>query len=204
MKRALDIVGSVSGLIVLSPLFLLIAVMIKITSRGPIFFIQERVGYRQKRFKCWKFRTMRTDVDSKLHEQHISKLTESGGPMKKIEKDPRVTPIIGTLLRKMSLDELPQLINVLLGDMSLVGPRPCLPYEVKNYNSLQMKRFNALPGITGLWQVSGKNRTTFEEMAGLDVKYVERCSIGTDLNILFRTVPVVVKESLKRKEGIYA
>jgi len=203
IKRTLDVVGSVSGLIILSPLFFLLAVMIKITSRGPIFFIQKRIGLKQKPFWCWKFRTMIDNASSKLHEQHIAQLTKSGSPMSKLNKDPRVISIIGPLLRKTSLDELPQLINVLLGNMSLVGPRPCLPYEVKNYDPPHMRRFDVLPGMTGLWQISGKNETAFSEMVGLDVTYVECCSLSTDIQILLRTVPTVIRESF-RKKGIYA
>jgi len=197
-KRGLDIIGAVCGLIVLSPLFLLLAVVIKLISRGPVLFKQQRVGYKKQPFICFKFRTMKSDVDSKLHEQHIKQLIAGGGPMNKIQKDPRVIPIVGHFMRKTSLDELPQLINVLFGNMSLVGPRPCLSYEVEMYSGPLMRRFDVLPGMTGLWQVSGKNKTTLDKMAGLDVIYVERCCFMTDIQILLKTLPVVVYQSLTK------
>jgi len=195
VKRGLDIIGAVSGLIILSPLFLLLIIMIKLTSSGPVLFKQQRVGYKRQPFVCFKFRTMQNDADPKVHEQHIKKLISGGGPMNKLERDPRVIPAIGPFMRKTSLDELPQLINVLFGDMSLVGPRPCMSYEMKMYNGSLVRRFDVLPGMTGLWQVSGKNKTTLDKMAELDVEYVDQCSFLTDIGILLKTFPAVISQS---------
>ena len=177
-KRAMDIVGSLLGLFFFSPLFLLIAVVIKVVSRGPIFFSQERMGHGGKRFNCWKFRTMKVDADTSVHEEYvrdlIKKEASNGGekPMVKLDAsdDSRIIPF-GRLLRIAGLDELPQLINVLRGEMSLVGPRPCIAYEAQEYLSWHRQRFDAVPGLTGLWQVSGKNKTTFTEMMRLDIAY---------------------------------
>jgi len=162
-KRAFDMVCSSTGLIVLSPLLMLVAIMIKIVSPGPAFFVQERVGYLGKHFGLLKFRTMKADTDTSVHEDYIRELMKTGESMKKLEHDPRIIPC-GNLLRKTGLDELPQLINVVRGQMSLVGPRPCLPVEFEEYLQWHKRRFYTAPGITGLWQVSGKNRLTFKEM----------------------------------------
>ncbi len=160
-KRVLDILGALAGLFLLSPLFLLVAVFIKAVSPGPVFFRQKRVGYLGKTFTLWKFRTMNADNDTRTHQQHVSNLIQSDDPMKKLDekRDPRIIPL-GNVLRRSCVDELPQLINVLRGDMSLVGPRPCLPYEAREYHLWQKRRFDTIPGMTGLWQVNGKNRTS--------------------------------------------
>ena len=198
-KRGIDIVGALAGLVVFSPLFLLIAVVIKIVSPGPVFFKQARVGRGGKLFMCWKFRTMHVRADPSAHQQHVRNLIRgdtngvTGKPMIKLDsgRDPRLIPL-SPILRQSCLDELPQLINVLRGDMSLVGPRPCLPYEAQEYRLWQTTRFDVTPGLTGLWQVSGKNRTTFTEMIRLDIAYVEQQSLWLDIRILLKTLPVII------------
>lgn len=189
-KRAFDMVCSSTGLIVLSPLLMLVAIMIKIVSPGPVFFVQERVGYLGKHFGLLKFRTMKADTDTSVHEDYIRELMKTGESMKKLEHDPRIISC-GNLLRKTGLDELPQLINVVRGQMSLVGPRPCLPVEFEGYLQWHKRRFYTAPGITGLWQVSGKNRLTFKEMIRRDITYEQKRSLGLDLKILFKTFPAV-------------
>jgi lipopolysaccharide/colanic/teichoic acid biosynthesis glycosyltransferase len=191
-KRIVDIIVSISLFLTLLPLFLLIAAFIKIVSPGPVFFKQLRVGYRGKLFTCWKFRTMRADADHSVHKDHLNKLMGSNDPMTKLDHraDPRIIPF-GNLLRQAGLDELPQLFNVIRGEMSLIGPRPCLPYEADGYTLWQTGRFDTLPGITGLWQVSGKNRTTFTEMMRLDVRYAKTMSFGLDIKIFLMTFPAV-------------
>ena len=194
-KRTMDIVFSGAGIIVALPLFLLIAGIIKITSPGPALLRQERIGRFGKPFLFWKFRTMRSDADASSHEAHLRNLIATNTPMVKLDakSDPRVFPF-GRILRSTCLDELPQLINVLRGDMSLVGPRPCMAYEFQQYQDWQKRRFDAMPGITGLWQVSGKNKTTFTEMIGLDIAYVERVSFMEDLRIIFKTIPAILSD----------
>jgi len=189
-KRAFDIICSSTGLIVLSPLLMLVAVMIKIVSPGPIFFVQERVGYLGKHFGLLKFRTMKADTDTSVHEDYVRELMRTGESMKKLEHDPRIIPF-GNLLRKTGIDELPQLINVVRGQMSLVGPRPCLPVEFEEYLQWHKRRFYTAPGITGLWQVSGKNRLNFKEMIRRDITYEQKRSLELDLKILFKTFPAV-------------
>lgn len=197
----MDIVGSLLGLFLLSPIFLLIAVLIKVVSPGPILFSQERVGHGLKRFICLKFRTMKVDIDISVHRDHVRNLIRSaasnGGedPLVKLDSsnDSRIVPL-GRILRQSGLDELPQLINVLRGEMSLVGPRPCLAYEAEEYLQWQRRRFDALPGLTGLWQVSGKNRTTFTEMMRLDIAYEDKKSVWLDMTLLLRTLPVIMVE----------
>jgi lipopolysaccharide/colanic/teichoic acid biosynthesis glycosyltransferase len=199
IKRGLDIVGSSTLLAVLAPLLLLIAVAVKLKSSGPVFFKQERVGQKMKPFRMLKFRTMHANVDHKLHHAYVTQFINSGAAAQagatpgvfKLTNDPRVTPI-GGFLRKTSLDELPQLLNVLRGDMSLVGPRPPLPYEVEQYKPWHCRRvLDAKPGITGLWQVTGRSRTTFDEMVRLDLRYARSCSIWTDIKILLATPAAV-------------
>jgi len=204
VKRVIDIVGSIAGLILFSPFFLVIPVLIKVASRGPVLFRQERVGLYGKRFMFLKFRTMYVDNDSRVHEEYIKKLiagkieAENGDgerekPVYKITNDRRITPI-GDLLRKTSLDELPQFINVLLGDMSLVGPRPPIPYEVQNYDIWHRCRVvEVKPGITGLWQVMGRSTTSFDEMVRLDIKYSREWSVWLDLKIIAMTPWSVIK-----------
>jgi len=192
-KRILDV-----GLIVvlsplLVPLMALIALFIKLVSRGPVLFRQERLGHLRQPFVCLKFRTMAHGADPALHANHWRELLARGAPMRKLdgEGDARLIRF-GGFLRTMGLDELPQLFNTLRGEMSLVGPRPCIGYELDNYHSWMLERFNVLPGLTGLWQVSGKNKTTFAEMVRLDVRYVRNQSPGMDLRIILRTVPTLL------------
>ena len=194
-KRIADIVLSSAALIVLSPLLLLIAAVIKIVSSGPAFLRQERVGRYGKTFDLWKFRTMHVGVDAAPHRHYLEDLITRDIPMIKLDTvdDPRVFSF-GKFLRRTCIDELPQLLNVLRGEMSLVGPRPCLPYEATQYDTWQMQRFEAMPGLTGLWQVSGKNKTTFSQMIQLDIAYLEHVSPLVDLKILLKTIPAIVAD----------
>src|SRR5882762_6192791 len=176
-KRALDLVGIAVLSPVIVPVMVLIALTIKIVSRGPIFFRQDRIGFLGKPFTCFKFRTMRFGASTAVHQGYFKQLMESDEPMTKMDSigDPRLIRL-GSVLRASGLDELPQLWNILRGEMSIVGPRPCTPFEYSNYHSWQKQRFKTLPGLTGLWQVSGKNKTTFNEMIQLDIGYVKRKS----------------------------
>ena len=194
-KRALDIAIALTGLVLLSPVFVAVALLIKMTSSGPVFFKQERVGRLGKKFICWKFRTMQNNTNTAIHEKHFTHLINSHEPMTKldIKQDPRLIPC-AKFLRATGIDELPQLINVLRGEMSFIGPRPCIQYEYVNYKPWQKRRFDERPGLTGLWQVSGKNMTTFEDMMRLDITYGRRKSFWKDLNILIKTFPAVMKE----------
>jgi lipopolysaccharide/colanic/teichoic acid biosynthesis glycosyltransferase len=195
-KRMLDITGSAIGLLLLAPSFLLLAVYIKIVSPGPVFFRQTRIGLRGMSFRIWKLRTMHVNSDTSAHRQHVLALISGEGsserPMQKLDDGDSRIIRGGLFLRRSSIDELPQLINVLLGDMSLVGPRPEMPYAYAAYQPWQARRFDVLPGMTGLWQVSGKNRTTFREMIRLDIRYGRALSPLRDAAILVRTVPVVL------------
>ncbi len=199
IKRAVDLVGSLFLLVALSPLLALIAVLVTLGSPGPVFFRQPRIGHMMKRFTMLKFRTMQVDADPKLHQEFVSrfirssgKVDEPGATLFKLTGDPRVTPI-GRLLRKTSLDELPQLWNVLRGEMSLIGPRPPLPYELVEYKLWHRRRLvEAKPGITGLWQVAGRSRTTFDEMVRLDLRYARGRSFWTDIKILLATPAAVI------------
>ena len=192
-KRVLDVAGSLVLLILLAPLFLVAAVAIKFTSPGPLFFVQERVGIGKRRFRLVKFRTMVADAESQ--QLTLESRNEVGGPVFKIRQDPRITPL-GRLLRKTSIDELPQLINVLKGEMSLVGPRP-LP--VRDYNGFDQdwhrRRFSVRPGITCLWQVNGRNGIPFDRWMELDLQYIDQWSLWLDLKILAKTVPAVLKRT---------
>jgi lipopolysaccharide/colanic/teichoic acid biosynthesis glycosyltransferase len=208
-KRTLDIFGSFFGLIILSPLFLVIAFLIKIISPGPVFFKQTRIGYGAKEFNFWKFRTMKVNADTASHQQYLSELIQGDNeegeqpdkPMIKQDNDnPNIIPF-GYFLRNSCIDELPQLINVLLGDMSLVGPRPPIPYEVEEYLIWHKDRFDGLPGMTGLWQVSGKNRLTFKEMIRLDIQYERQMSLLTDLKILMMTPFAILNEYRCSRQG---
>ena len=194
-KRMIDITCCLVALPVFAVFALVVAIVIKIVSPGPVFFQQLRVGYRQRRFMCYKLRTMIVDADGKIHQRYCEDLIHSNAPMVKMDSrcDSRVIPG-GWLLRVSGLDELPQLINVLRGDMSLVGPRPCVPCEYDELLPSQRERFNAVPGLTGLWQVSGKNRTTFEEMIGLDIHYAQNISWWLDLKIVLMTVPALFQQ----------
>lgn len=192
-KRTLDL----GVILFLSPVLVLvgigIALLIKLGSSGPVLFRQLRVGYKGQEFLCYKFRSMKVDAETDSHRGHTVQLMKSETPMTKLdaEKDPRIIPF-GSLMRCTGLDELPQLINVLRGEMSLVGPRPCIPYEYERYEMWQRHRFDAVPGLTGLWQVSGKNRTTFSQMIHLDIQYAERANLWLDLKIMFKTVPALM------------
>jgi exopolysaccharide production protein ExoY len=175
-----------------------VALVVLCGSRGPVFFRQRRVGYKGREFGCFKFRTMQVDAETRLHREHFRQLICTEAPMTKLDvrSDPRLVPL-GALLRATGLDELPQLINVVRGEMSLVGPRPCIPYEYELYEPWQRRRFDAVPGLTGLWQVSGKNRTTFNEMIRLDIEYSERMSLWLDLKIILRTLPALWQQCLE-------
>jgi len=198
-KRAIDVAGSLAAMILLSPLLLLVALLIKIVSPGPIFFRQERVGYLGHVFTLWKFRTMHLNADTTVHQKYLRDLIHNGKEMVKLDngKDPRIIPF-GHILRATGIDELPQLLNVLLGEMSLVGPRPCIPYEARGYAPWQMRRFDAVPGLTGLWQVSGKNRTTFKEMMRLDICYAKKRAFLLDMKIFLKTLPAIFNQVADR------
>lgn len=196
-KRLFDFTGALAGLIFLSPLLFMIATFIKLVSPGPCLFRQVRIGFLGHPFTILKFRTMHCDSESSSHEQYLEDLIHSGGKrMIKLDEsdDPRIFAF-GKLLRKTCLDELPQLVNVLRGEMSIVGPRPCLPYEAEKYHLWHTKRFDAMPGLTGLWQVSGKNKTTFNEMIRLDIEYGRRKSFWLDVKIIVRTIPALILET---------
>jgi exopolysaccharide biosynthesis polyprenyl glycosylphosphotransferase len=191
IKRLIDVAGSLAALIPLSPLIAVIATLIKLTSEGPVFFRQKRVGQYGKEFTFLKFRSMYVNNDPAVHKEYVrnlieKKVNEPGGTFK-IKNDPRVTRI-GRFLRRTSLDEVPQFINVLLGEMSLVGPRPPIPYEFESYSLWHRRRIlEAKPGITGEWQVHGRSRTTFDEMVRMDLRYIRHQSIWLDLKILIKT-----------------
>ncbi|HET7625798.1 MAG TPA: sugar transferase [Verrucomicrobiae bacterium] len=194
-KRSLDIFCVLITSPVWLPLMAIISAVIKSLSPGPALFRQERIGFLGKRFVCFKFRTMRVNADTSVHAGHLQNLIGSNLPMKKLDAaDPRVIPG-GRILRALGLDELPQLFNVLRGDMSLVGPRPCVPYEYEQYTETHRQRCKAVPGLTGLWQVSGKNNTTFEEMIQLDIYYAENKSLALDLEIIFKTIPAIISQA---------
>lgn len=193
-KRVFDILLSSILLVVLSPLFLVVALLIKLDSKGPVIFKQDRIGKGGRPFKMFKFRTMYTDNDPTIHKEYVTRLIKEGkkdeSGVFKISEDPRITNI-GKFLRKHSLDELPQIENVFMGHMSLVGPRPPLQYEVENYDEWHKRRLAVHPGMTGLWQVSGRNRIGFEDMVLLDIYYVENWTIWLDIQIILKTIPVV-------------
>jgi lipopolysaccharide/colanic/teichoic acid biosynthesis glycosyltransferase len=192
-KRGVDLAVTLAVLPVLAVATLLATILLRIYSPGPVFFRQERIGHLGRKFRIYKFRTMHVNADTGVHKDHFRTLVGSNVPMTKMDVrgDSRLIPG-GWLLRASGLDELPQLINVLRGEMSLIGPRPCIPYEYDQYLPWQRKRFMAVPGLTGLWQVSGKNRTTFEEMVRLDIQYAEEKSLWLDLSIVLRTVPTLL------------
>lgn len=200
LKRTFDIIVSALAIALLLPLWLLIALLIKLDSRGPVFYTQERVGMDGRLFLLYKFRTMKADADPELHREYQrafiagraeANLGNEKKPTYKLLADPRITRI-GKMLRRTSLDEVPQLLNVLLGDMSIVGPRPPIPYEVEAYELWHRKRLDMKPGLTGLWQVSGRNRLPFEEMVRLDLFYIENWSLLLDLKIILRTGFVMI------------
>ncbi|QYF85486.1 sugar transferase [Brevibacterium sp. PAMC21349] len=190
MKRSIDIIGSLIGLMILSPIILLIAILIKIEDpKGPIFFKQVRVGKDETEFQMYKFRSMVSDAEERLKD--LLALNEVSGAMFKMKEDPRITKI-GKFIRKTSIDELPQLWNVLKGDMSLVGPRPPLPREVVEYSSYDRQRLLVIPGCTGLWQVSGRSNLNFDQMVMLDLKYIEDRTFWFDFKIIIKTVIMII------------
>lgn len=202
-KRTLDVVGAIIGLALIFPLMAFVSVFIKIVSKGPVFFKQKRVGFKGKTFTIWKFRTYEVAAESHTHELHLVKLiadaqegdTLSHRPMKKLDSHPGIIPF-GNVLRKTGIDELPQLFNVLRGDMSLVGPRPAISYEVRQYSPKHRQRLQAVPGMTGLWQVSGKNRLSFNEMVDLDVSYWMKKTLLLDIMIILKTPSAIVMQLL--------
>ena len=204
LKRSIDVTGSLLVVILLSPLFILIALTVKLTSKGPILFKQKRVGLYGRHFTFLKFRTMYTANNEALHREYVKQFIsgavgdkdgqdQNGRQLYKIVRDPRITPV-GRFLRRTSLDEFPQFLNVLVGDMSLVGPRPPIPYEVENYDIWHKRRFLSIrPGITGLWQVKGRSRTSFDEMVRMDLRYARSWTLWLDLKILIQTPFAVLK-----------
>lgn len=184
VKRLIDILASTLGLIALSPIFLIISIAIKLDSKGPIFFSQERVGFKGKTFKMYKFRSMVSNAEELKY--NLMAQNEMSGPMFKMKHDPRITKV-GKFIRKTSMDELPQLLNVLMGQMSLVGPRPSLPKEVAKFEPWMLKRLEVKPGLTCYWQVMGRNDIDFEEWMKLDIKYVYDRNIFLDIKLIFKT-----------------
>ena len=203
LKRMMDVIGAAVGLFLLSPLMLLTAVAIKVTSSGPVIFRQIRLGKQGVRFWFYKFRSMYMNGNDQIHRDYVAHLIEGNldkvnqgnkeKPFFKIKVDPRVTPV-GRIVRKLSIDEIPQFFNVIKGEMSLVGPRPPLPYEIEKYESWHLRRIlEVKPGITGLWQVEGRSRTCFDDMVRLDLRYVQNWSLWLDVKILFKTLGAVLR-----------
>jgi exopolysaccharide production protein ExoY len=204
-KRLLDVACILVSLPVWLPVIIVVSIWIKLVSPGPVLFRQERIGYKGRRFTIFKFRTMTASVETRSHELHLQHLINSDGPMTKLDAsgDPRII-FGGRILRAMGLDELPQIFNVLRREMSLVGPRPCTVNEFQCYKTWQEERLDALPGLTGYWQVNGKNKTTFCEMIEMDIYYARNLSFWLDLSILIKTLPAIlvqVLESRIRKLG---
>lgn len=207
LKRPLDILGALFALLLLSPLMFATAIAVKLSSPGPIVFRQTRLGRGGRPFAFYKFRSMVAGNNDQIHRDYVKSLINGASPaadpqsakseatpLYKIKADPRVTKV-GRFIRRTSIDELPQLFNVLKGDMSLVGPRPPLPYEAENYRSWHLRRLlEVRPGITGLWQVEGRSRVTFDEMVRMDLRYMRGCSLGLDLRLLARTILVVLRD----------
>lgn len=191
-KRLIDIVGSATGLILLSPILLIVALAIKIESKGPVIFKQERVGQQGKHFFMYKFRSM--VINAEELKEKLAAQNEMSGPMFKIKEDPRVTKV-GRFIRKTSIDELPQLVNILKGEMSLVGPRPSLPKEVAEFKPWMMRRLDVQPGLTCYWQVAGRNNIGFKEWMEMDVYYVNTRDLKTDIKLIFKTVGVLFGDS---------
>lgn len=190
MKRLFDIVAATCGIIILSPLMIIIAVLIKAEDHGPIFYKQVRVGRNGKTFKMYKFRSMFVNADQMLEE--LKEKNDVNGPMFKMKKDPRITKV-GHFIREHSLDELPQFINVIKGDMSLVGPRPPLPSEVEQYTDYDKQRLYVIPGCTGLWQATSRNEVGFDGMVKLDLEYIQRANMFYDFLIICKTIFVIFK-----------
>lgn len=189
IKRIIDIVASFTGLILLSPLILIVSILIKLESKGEVIFKQKRVGLNGKEFYMYKFRSMVINAEELKAE--LESQNEMSGPMFKIKDDPRITKV-GKFIRKTSIDELPQLINVIKGDMSLVGPRPSLPKEVKKFEPWMMERLEVKPGLTCIWQISGRNNIDFEDWMKLDIKYVRERSFKLDMKLILKTVLVLL------------
>ena len=189
MKRAIDIVVSAVALALLSPLLLVVAALVKFSSRGPLLFRQARVGQHGRQFNMLKFRSM--VVNAEELKARLLARNEQQGPVFKMKRDPRITAV-GRFIRKYSIDELPQLLNVLRGEMSLVGPRPPIPAEVAKYEAWQRRRLSVRPGLTCVWQVSGRNEISFEEWMYLDMQYIDHWSLQRDLELIAKTVPVVL------------
>ena len=203
LRRLFDLVFASAAILVLSPLIIGVAIAVRLDSRGPALFRQRRVGFGEREFTLFKFRSMCLDADPRGHQEYVTALINGddedqkslpdGGQkdLYKLAVDNRITPV-GRWIRKWSIDELPQLFNVVLGDMTLVGPRPAIPYEVAEYPSWYLQRFSVKPGLTGYWQVSGRSERTYEEMVRLDIEYAERRSLGLDLSILVKTPWIVL------------
>lgn len=189
-KRALDVVGAAFGLVLLAPLLLIVAILIRVESPGPVFFAQTRIGRRENPFRCWKFRSM--TIDAQQRQGELMACNEMpGGTTFKMKHDPRITRI-GRFIRKASIDELPQLWNVLIGEMSLVGPRPPVPAEVARYSAVDRQRLSVKPGITCTWQVTGRSDIPFREQVALDLRYIQERSLLLDIRLLLMTVPAVL------------
>jgi len=189
LKRSLDLIIASVGLVLAAPIMIVTAILIKLDSPGPVLFYQPRVGKWGKEFYCYKFRSMYIDAEERIKE--LRSRNEADGPIFKMKRDPRITRV-GRVIRKLSIDELPQIFNVLKGEMSLVGPRPPLPREVAEYTYEQVGRLNAIPGITGLQQVSGRSDLDFKRWVELDLQYIEEQSLLKDIEILLRTIPAVI------------
>jgi exopolysaccharide production protein ExoY len=201
-KRILDVSFILVSLPLALPVFFLIALWIKMASPGPLFFKQKRIGFGGRHFTLFKFRTMKCNVETSGHEQYFARLIGSNAPMTKLDTfDPRIISG-GRILRASGLDELPQIFNILRGEMSLVGPRPCTLAEWQGYKIPHRARANAAPGLTGYWQVNGKNKTTFVQMIEMDIWYTKNLSLFVDLGIILRTVPAILSEVFKRKRTI--
>lgn len=188
VKRLFDIVASVLGLIILSPVFLIVAIAIKLDDNGPVFYNQQRIGENGKPFKMYKFRSMKVNADKYLDD--LIHKNEIDGAMFKIKNDPRITRV-GKFIRKTSIDEFPQLLNVLLGQMSIVGPRPPLPREVKMYTDYDWQRLYVRPGCTGLWQVTARNSVGFHEMVNIDLEYIQQRGFWLDIKIMLKTIKII-------------
>jgi lipopolysaccharide/colanic/teichoic acid biosynthesis glycosyltransferase len=194
VRRGVDLLFAIALIVLLAPILLAVAIAVRLDSHGPALFRQRRVGYGESEFTLYKFRSMRLDADPRGHQEYVTALIKGEGSapgtesesIYKVAVDNRITPV-GRWIRRWSLDELPQLFNVVLGDMTLVGPRPAIPYEVAEYPAWYLTRFSVKPGLTGLWQVSGRSERSYEEMVRLDIEYTERRSLTLDLSILLKT-----------------
>ena len=188
IKRCIDIIGALCGILLLSPIWIIVALSIRIESKGPIFFGQERIGKNNKKFNMYKFRSMVSNAEEL--KERLQDQNEMSGPMFKMKNDPRITKV-GKFIRKTSIDELPQLWNILKGDMTLVGPRPSLPKEVEEFEPWMKRRLDVKPGLTCYWQVSGRNNIDFEEWMELDIRYIEERNLWVDIKLIFKTIFVL-------------